>query len=493
MASLNFLLDTNILSAVEPTAPSPRETMMGAAAELARRINEHHHRALLHPAGVEELGKDGNQDRRKLREVLVKKYAKLPSPPHVADSLTDKVGQPHDDNEHVDNLMLAAVVGNAVHYLVSEDRGLHYKARMLGVSDRVLRVSEALELLGRLHPGEPAPPPRVERRVAHQLDLTDPFFDSFREDYPFDEWFPKAQREQRPCWVIERDGALAGLCLVKDETSRNDLGLGGPTLKISSLKVSAEHSGFRFGELLLRAAFIHAAAAGYEHIYLSAYDHHESLIRLLEEFGFQQRPEIRTAGEHYFHKTLRPEADNEHGDVAPLDHHRRYGPPALPPDPPETYLVPIEGRYHRLLFPDAETQLQLAVADPPAYSNAIRKAYLCRASTRQLEAGGVIAFYQSGSAQSVAVIGVVEATFRGSDPAEIVQFVGNRTVYALEEIERMCSESEVLGILFRHDRVLSRPVTLADLRLHGAVQGAPQSTMRVREEGKAWLHKRIGL
>ena len=466
---MNFLFDTNVLIALEPTSPDHVEAGTERSARLVARLNETGHRILLHSVGLGELQRDPDDARRRTRVVLIRKYGVLPAPPSVPASMRATLGPPTDSHSAVDDEILAAIVGSAAHHLVTEDRGLHRKARTLGVGERVLTVNEALELLDRLHPGPPEPPPAVESCLAHELDFHDPIFDSFRDDYgqaDFNDWFARAQREHRPAWIIHRHGEVAAVSLVKDERSGSDLRFSEPTLKVSSFKVSDRHSGHRFGELLLRAVFEYAAAQSYEHLYLSVFDRHEALIALLMEFGFSIVSERRSAhGELYMHKPLSPavDPDSNAADLSALEHHRRYGPPALPPNPPATYLVPIQERYRQMLFPDAGTQRQLALDRQRPYANAIRKAYLCHAPIRRLDVGAIVAFYESAPTQAVGVIGVVEATLRSSDPGQIVGFVSNRTVYPLDEVETMCRHAEVLAIVFRLDRVLTRPVPLEAL------------------------------
>lgn len=488
---MNFLFDTNILVAVEPTSPEHIEDGTLHAAELVRVLNEHGHRIFLHPDGIAELQRDGNEARRRLRQHLVGKYQVLTSPPQVSPAMRLKLPPSASPSDPVDNAMLAAIDGNAAHHLVTEDRGIHHKARLLGQAERVLRVREALELLARLHPAAPEPPPAVELRLAHQLDLRDPIFASFRTDYPdFEGWFQsKAQQEQRTCWVVERSGQLAALCVVKEERAGNELGLR-EALKISSFKVAPEHSGQRLGEVLLRSVFQYAARQRFDHLYVTVYDRHTDLLALLETFGFTAMDALSPLNERILHKPLRPEVDPGPAPVTPLAHHLRYGPPRLPPEPPATYIVPIQPKYHRLLFPDAEPQRQLPLEESRPYANAIRKAYLCHAQLREMPAGAVVAFYQSRPEQSVAVVGVVEATMRTTEPDEIVRFVSNRTVYSLDEIETQCAEGEVLAILFRFDRVLDRPAGVTELRDASVLRRAPQSAATVRD-GAAWLRERI--
>lgn len=126
------------------------------------------------------------------------------------------------------------------------------------------------------------------------------------------------------------------------------------------------------------------------------------------------------------------------------------------------FVVPIQPRFHRLLFPEAELQLPL-LPEPQPFGNAIRKAYLSNSGIRRLQPGDCLLFYRSQEAQGVFCVGVVEATLVSSDAAEVAAFVGQRTVYSFAQIKEKCADGEVLAILFRQDRVLTEPIGQQEL------------------------------
>ena len=128
---------------------------------------------------------------------------------------------------------------------------------------------------------------------------------------------------------------------------------------------------------------------------------------------------------------------------------------------------------------------------PRAFGNALRKAYLSRGPIRRLQAGSCLLFYRTHDLQAVTCAGVVESTLVSRDAQAVARFVGQRTVYSFEQINEMCV-SEVLAILFRQDRLLESPISLAELRANRVVRGAPQSIMTVPREVVPWLGQRIG-
>jgi hypothetical protein len=203
---------------------------------------------------------------------------------------------------------------------------------------------------------------------------------------------------------------------------------------------------------------------------------------MLETFGFALHDEPQ--GERRYVKRLRPPTSDEQRSA--LDFHVRYGPPALIVDPEQTFVVPIKPAFHASLFPDAPEQ-QLAIEEPRAHGNALRKAYLSHANLRTAQPGATLLFYRSGDQQAITAVGVLEKVLVSTDPNELMQFVGSRTVYSEHEVRAMAAEGEVLAYLFRQDRFVDPPLSIRVLRKNRLLLKAPQSTGKARSEGMPWL------
>ncbi len=125
------------------------------------------------------------------------------------------------------------------------------------------------------------------------------------------------------------------------------------------------------------------------------------------------------------------------------------------------------------------------------FGNAIRKAYPCHTVTRQLQPGSTLLFYRSRDAKAITCVGVVEDTLVSSDATRVAAFVGQRTVYSLQEIEKMCQHAEVVAIRFRQDRLLRQPIYRAEMVSEGIANRAPQSIQHVASEVIPWLTARM--
>lgn len=494
-----FLIDSNVAIKSDPLSHQVEDDY-DLALRFQQLANEGGHRLLVHPSSLLDFARDPDRERAALRERSFGRYSMLAAPPPRSAGQIAVLGEPQPgSNDAVDQELLAAVLSDAVSFLITQDNGIHQKARRLGVDERVLRLPDAIALIEGLFSPLPEPPPSVERVRAHELNLADPIWDSLRQDYPgFDQWLTGVRRDQRDALVVGDPARRSALCLLKNEPG-GEYGVPGPLLKISTFKVSPDHSGNKYGELLLKAVFDQCAAERQAGVYLTVFPRHSELLGVFADFGFHALSTRTALGELVLHKRLVWDHD-EWRDLSALDFHVAYGPPALKVEGTRPHLVPIEPRWHRLLFPDAEPahlegetlfSATEAVETHP-FGNAIRKAYLCHAATQRVQPGDPLLFYRSRDEQAVFVIGVCESTHRSRDVDEIAALVGRRTVYTYAEIRRQTEHREVLVVLFRQARVLrGDPITLDDLRASDAARGWPQTIQQVRPEGLPWLQQRL--
>lgn len=389
-------------------------------------------------------------------------------------------------NDQADLQVLATFATGVADWLITQDSKLASRAKKAGVQD-VFSAEEALDWLASWR--APELPNAATARIVppYTINLAAPVFDSLRADYTgFDDWWrSKVVGEDRHSILIGSERSPEGIAVLKAE-SDNPFNLGGEVLKICTFKIEESSQQFRLGELLLRAVIDYVTARAIPVIYLTAFPSKKPLTDWLGHFGFT---EVATAGdgEIVFAKYLRPPVGAP--VLSPLEHAITYGPRNLQIH--RAHVVPIQARYHHRIFPDSHAQASLLSNEP--CGNAIRKAYLCHASTRLLQPGDTLLFLQTGDGPSaVDTIGVVEATLASSDAAEIVSFVRNRTVYSIEEIQELCRRRELLAVRFRLDRTLPSVWTAKDLRTAGVMTRSPQSIATVPEKGVLWVRRQLG-
>ncbi len=484
---MRFLIDTNVLISSEPSRQRDVEVGTEMSLTLAR-LASGDHQLLVHPTVSDEIANDRDDVRRELREIVRHRYPTLQSPPAVQPELIAALGTPSlRSHDWYDHQLLACVVGDAVHGLITQDGRIHRKARRLQVGERVYTVADAVATLSQLASQPPEFIPSVDRRPLYRLDLSDPLFDSLKADYPgFDDWFRGVSRSGREALVVDGPrGKIAGLCILKG--SDPEIGVGQNAAKVSTFKVAEEFKGSRYGELLLKALF-RTIAETHDVVWLTVFEKQAELIALLEEFGFDHHDD--RDGERRYVKRL-VATNEERRALPPLEFHTVFGPPAIRVVPGQIFLIPIRPEYHGSLFPDAPGE-QLSLIAPRPHGNALRKAYLSHANIRTAEPGATLLFYRSVDRKAITAVGVLEGSHVSEDAGDIMEFVGSRTVYSADDVNRMTVKGPVLALLFRQDRFLDPPIALDDLIAAQVVHNAPQTTIRIREEGIPWLTERLG-
>ncbi len=393
-----------------------------------------------------------------------------------------------NDNDAVDNEILYALERDAVHALVTEDRGIHLKARTRGLDGRVYYIQTAEDWLKRLSSQTPVSLPNITLVNLYQLDVRHQFFDSLRVGYgdaEFNAWFAKAAREDRKAWMYGTQIVQPeALCIFDIQTNEpiTDDGqiLRGRALKLCTFKVGEAVRGRKIGELFLKAAFRFATDNQIENIFITTLPDEVDLVDLLKDFGFSERGIHR--GDSVFVKPhpLTPPLDDV---LDALEYCRRYFPHFRDNSSVQKFIVPIKPEYHDILFPDyaLATARQLGLFTPNV-GNAIKLAYLCHAQTAQVRPGDVMLFYRSYDSKIVTSIGVVDDFLTSQNAEEIAGQVRRRTVYNMGEIAAM-AEKPTKVLTFRLVKHFTTPITFVWLKENGIVNGNIQSIQKIDEAG----------
>ena len=159
---MNFLIDTNIVIPLEPASKVDLEINTDLAIKFHKLVSSSESVIFIHPSITQDLKRDKLEERRELRTILINKYQFLESPPSASILDSTIIGEPeHGSNAWVDNNLLAALKGELIDYLVTEDIGIHKKAKRLNLKSRVLLLADAVVLIKDLFDTTPSPPPTV--------------------------------------------------------------------------------------------------------------------------------------------------------------------------------------------------------------------------------------------------------------------------------------------------------------------------------------------
>lgn len=471
------LLDTNVLIALEDAS----KPMPVKCADMLQR-SRGKIRFYYHPKQIEDLDCDKNEERREIVKSRIAQFDCLEKVPDsdIA-SYINNGWSCNSRNDIVDNALLQCILDPVVNFLITEDRGMHKKARRAGLSHQIFTIDDFVDYLD----ANTAPAPEdlavIENCLCRELPTEDSIFESLREDYEdFDMWFrDKCCREQRKCWVIKDQFRIRAICIYHIEKRPDYVGrvpaIKGRALKLCTFKVSENDRGAKTGERLLFAAFSFAKSNNIGFVYFTTNERKQShLISLAKDFGFERLGAYQ--GDSVFGKKTLP-CDNDQFD--------KYKflctlyPSFRDDSSVNKFIVPIKPQWHDRLFPDVSDFRNTLLGDDPAFygpeSNTIRKAYICKATIKRIEPGDLLLFYRSGDRRSIQVLGGVISAKRMYDTASIYEEVKNRTVYRPKEIQGMLDTANDGLLVIRFDLLvfLDTPVTLDLLHEHGV--NTPQS------------------
>lgn len=486
---MRVLCDTNVFIALED-----QHVLQSKYVKLLEILAQREAEILLHQSIADDIERDRDQTRKKSSLSKLAKYRKLEEVEDCSEVFDTTFGiQTAKDNDRVDCELLCAVYRDAVDILITEDHGIHSKAKKLGISDRVFYVQQAIHSFDLELQPRSISIPNIEEIYVHQIrdELSRPFFDSLREDYPgFDNWFiEKCCRAGRKAWIYRGvDTSIGALCIIKeceDEIVTSDSkALAGKSLKLCTFKVASEHQGKKIGELFLKAAIRYSALNRITSIFLTMKDTQKHLQMLVEDFGFQNfgvDPNLDVV----FVKSQPVNPPSAMSD--PFYYHRMFSPHIQASPEVRKFIVPIVPEFHRMLFPDwsfptevTQLQLPLNVDFGQVPGNAIKLAYISRSNIRKIDRGDVLLFYRSKDAKVITSIGVVESAERLKDADKIFSRVRKRTVYDIEEIRRL-AKNGCLVILFRSAVHFEGRISARDLEQIGVI-GPIQSIREMSHE-----------
>lgn len=437
---MRVLLDTNILIHREASTVVRRDI-----GNVFFWLDKLRHDKIAHPVSIAEIEKHEDEKvrnafRAKLQSYNILKTTAPPSLEAQQFAATDK-----SENDRNDTIIINEILMNRVDLLITEDRGLHTKASILGIADRVFTIDAFLEKVTAENPAlVDYKVLAVKPTVFGNIDITSSFFDSFRADYggaAFDIWF--ARKADETVYVCHEAQDLVAFLYLKVEgpgENYNDMAPAFPPmrrLKIGTFKV--EMNGYKLGERFLKIIFDNALRQGVEEIYVTIFRHnedHERLIRLLQEFGFIE----------YGTKTSR------YGTELVLVRNMTLSFDAAAPaltfpyfsTNTQGYIVPIWSEYHTDLLPDSILSSESSVdfVEQYPHRNAIRKVYISRSMNRDLHRGDAIVFYRANRINGyyksvVTTVGVVENVhIRIRDAANFISLCRKRSVFADDELLR---------------------------------------------------------
>ena len=477
---MKILLDTNII--IHREANRIIEQDIG---QLFNWIDKLHLEKFIHPITNSEIEKYKNEQVVETFAIKLDSYNKIKHVLPIGEEV-QKVSRNIDvnENDNNDTHLLNEVFEGRVDYLITQDKKIHHKARLLGINNKVFKIESFLEKVTSENPDLVDYSVLAVKKVDFaEVDIDDPFFDTFRNDYgEFDKWFLK--KSDNVCYVCYNDKQLVAFLYIKIEDENENYSEIEPTfkrkkrLKIGTLKVIS--NGYKIGERFLKIVFDNAMQYKVDEIYVTVFDKRSEqvqLIEMLKDWGFE---------EHGIKKT-------KNGNEIVLN--RTYGRnnPVCIDNPKRTfpflsretrkYIIKIEPQYHTELFPDSintkEDKSKYTENEP--HRNRIGKVYISHSKDRHLKSGDVIIIYRMGETSpkkysstvtSVCIVEKVISNFNSFD--NFFQACNRRTMISKTELEKDWWNKHpkyrpfVVKFLYAHSFPTPKP-TLNDLNKIGVI------------------------
>lgn len=391
---MRTLLDTNIVIHRETNRIINKDIGI-----LFRWLDKGKYTKCVHPITVEEIEKNSNKETVETFRIKLESYEILKTITPQAEEVkqvSDRIDI--NQNDRNDTILLNEVYCKRVDFLISEDRKIHIKAELLGISDRVFKIDSFLEKVVSENPAlVDYKVLSVAKKLFGEVDLSDSFFDSFKEDYKnYYKWF--IRKSDETAYVTTNKGNLLSFLYLKventDENYSNIFPIFTPKkrLKIGTFKVIS--NGVRLGERFLKIIFDNAMQFKVDEIYVTIFNKREEqnrLIWLLEEWGFV----------HYGSKRINDDEELVYiRDFKPFFNrdNPRLSYPYISIST-KIFMIPIRPDYHTELLPNSflSTESSKDFVENKPHRNAISKVYISRSYRRDIDKGDIIIFYRTAT------------------------------------------------------------------------------------------------
>ena len=231
-----------------------------------------------------------------------------------------------------------------------------------------------------------------------EIDLSDPFFDTLKEDYDgFENWFAKKEANHEDAYIqFDEKSNLQGFLYIKMEESNVVDDVTPPInansiLKVGTFKIEAH--GTKMGEQFLKVLFDYAIEQKADVCYVTVFEKHKGLINLISKYGFEKWGTKGTGNRQEL--VYLKDMHSKTGDLW-IDY------PMVSCSGHRKYLLGIYPKYHSKLFPESILKNESRdIIKDISYTNSIQKNYVCNISgVENLKSGDIIVIYRTADGRS---------------------------------------------------------------------------------------------
>lgn len=489
---MKALLDTNIVIHRENTIVSNQGIGL-----LFYWLDKLNYTKCIHPFVIEELRSHKNTELQRLYDVKLCSYEELKTIAPQTEDFKSKLPDIKSSNDKIDNQLLCEVFSNRVDLLITEDKALRKKAQILNIANKVLSINQFVSLCTSENPELiNYKMLAVKKEYFGNVDLNDPFFDTFKIAYSgFENWFSKKSNEE--AYICRTDkNKILGFLYVKTELEDENYSDIEPKfipkkrLKVGTFKV--ETSGFRLGERFVKIIFDNALERNVDEIYVTLFEDRpelKALEDLLFAWGFKK---------HGIKKT------NNKEEIVLVKKLKQYETQISLKEnfsniiykQKQKFILPIIPKYHTTLLPDSKlhTENEVDFLGKIPHRYALQKIYISFAPERDINSGDLLLIYRNGENESrkkyesvLTTIGIVESVkYNFKTKEEFFGTCKNRSVFTNDELERFWStkRNQLQVISFIFVKSLSHRLTLGYLWENSIIQApkGPRPFTRITDD-----------
>lgn len=471
-----ILLDTNMLIYL-----LDNEVLDDKVAKITKSLyDSDKYSIVVHPKTLTETDKIKNEKKKSIFKSKLNVYNIIDNPPRITDEFNNLVGI-KNENDKIDNEMLYAVYKNCVTFLITNDKELVKKGKKLNLGKRVLSIDDAIEIFKEDEKVIIQTPVFIKQEYLYNLNLEDEFFTSLRMDYKgFDKWFEKKQRNNAQAYVTQdQQNRVTSFLMLKEEGKDEDYSSfdvplkPARRLKVATFKVA--DTGKKIGECFIKIMIKEAIEKNIDEIYVTTFERQESLIYLLKQYGFN----LVT-----YKNTTKSDDTVEREAIFVKNIKDKSGYPFVQLDNQDIFIIPVQPKYHKLLFEETEREFQISIDDTQGINtsaNAIKKAFISNSKIKKIKPNDILLFYASHDKKAITTLGIVETTWnKFESQEEIFNIVRKRTAYNEDELQYVTS-LDSLVIMFKHCITFNTPITYNFLLDNGIVNGYIQSPISINK------------
>ena len=453
---------------------------------------------VIHPLSIRELEKYNDQKTQGLYKTKLSAYNKLTVQEEISDTVSSAFKDTdRTENDYIDTALLNTVFLKHVDLFITEDKKLRQKAEKIGLRDKVYSINHFITSACERNPSLiEYKALSVKQTHFGDLDINNPFFDTFKKDYPgFEDWFARKCDEEAYICNDDKNNIL-GFLYLKTEEETEAYPYMQPTflpkrrLKVGTFKV--ESTGFRLGERFIKIIFDNALKRNVDEIYVTLFENRQelgALQELFERWGFKRYGVNTSTGkeESVFVKTL----NVYDSSLSPKKNfpNIRYN--------VSKFIMPIEARWHTHLIPDSQLRTENLVnfLGKDACKYALQKVYISWAYyTNGAKPGDLVFFYRMGETEgrkgfesvlsTVCIIDEIKRDFKSEN--ELLRYCQNRSVFTEADLKSFWQQKSKNLSVIKFIQVKSlekRPILnqLRDLEIISQGKG-PRPFTRITDE-----------